>query len=714
MVLTLGACTEKAPEYEPAEAAGTAEVYFVPGQPVQYNLKELDGSFDVTLCRVVSTNALTVNLTSTADALFTIPSSVTFDSGSKEAVLTITYDNTAIEEDATYPVSIKINDNTSPYGNAEYAFEGIVPAAWEIWGKGTLYEDPYWGEEEVKTLYYQDITDEIRLCKFSECFGHDTIAAGNEYPVQDYVFYWNTTTNALYVPVQWMGYENDNGKTYFSDEPAFYNQLWAMKNGVGYGAGSMGPGAGQVEGTPEWFEFCDAFRAAYPEDYYPYYDGNGGFYLADQYIAGDPSDDKAYLGRYTTDGFSDGFDYFIADGFVRTVDYNDEKHLGASSALYEGEVESMIFSSDGENPGIFDASMRYDADYELEEDDTDVTTTYYIPEYFGDEHCLAFTAPVPELLEDGSVISGVENQQTTGIILFGNEVYVTVKKGSVSWPEDEEFPVFSIVCVVDSRTTNADGELEVVHNFGQWTEVYTANDYGKDFYTTDDLYGGYFEDYLGAWTFHSTDFSDGLEYYYSCTIEDDGKDDAGIPWVKITNLSGYNGAFGGTLVDEIYAYWNNGYLFVPGMDLENEVTISGEQYVMGVYPWDPDTDTSYGQSNAILAGICNDGNLAFVNRFSGVNLLGFNYYIDGLGYLTKIYNIWAEREESSSVSRSDFFEPGPVEVVKSNGFREGKKIGNITREAVSSKSIKAQRVINLQPVTKVEKNQPSLSNAPLK
>ena len=39
MVLTLGACTEKAPEYEPADPAGTAEVYFVPGQPTSYNLK---------------------------------------------------------------------------------------------------------------------------------------------------------------------------------------------------------------------------------------------------------------------------------------------------------------------------------------------------------------------------------------------------------------------------------------------------------------------------------------------------------------------------------------------------------------------------------------------------------------------------------------------------------------------------------------------------
>lgn len=708
MVLTLGACTEKAPEYEPADPAGTAEVYFVPGQPTSYNLKELDGSFDITLCRVVSTNALTVNLTSTADDLFTIPASVSFDSGAKEAVLTVTYDASALEEDTTYPVTIKISDNTSPYGNAEYSFNGVAPAAWLEWKKGTLYEDPYWGEEESKMLYYQVLTEEIWLCRFTECFGHDTIAAGDEYPVQDYVFYWNIKTNALYIPVQWMGYSNSNGKTYFSDESAFYNKYWAMKNGAGYGAGTMGPGAGQEEGSEAWFEFCDAFRATYPEDYYPYYDGNGGFYLADQYIAGDPSDPKAYLGRYLTDGNSDGYDYFIAEGFVRTVNYNDDKHIGASSALFEGYASSMIFSVDGETPLEFDASLRYDADYELEEDsDEEVTTTYYLKEYFDADHCLAFTAPIPEQLEDGSKITAVENEQPTGVIIFGNELFVTVKKGSVSWPDGEEFPEFTIVCVVNTR----DAEGTVVNEFGTWTEVYTANDYGKDFYTTADLYGGYFEDYLGQWIIHAMDFSDGQEYAYLANFED-----AGDNKVKITNLSGYDGGMSGTLVDELYATWKGYVLYLTGQELENKVTYSGNQYTMIVYPWDPDTDSTYNPALELLGGICSDGNLAFVNNYAdyGVNLVGFAYVIDGLGWYTKFYNIWAESYASSSLNREDFYEPGPVQVMKERVKVSDQKIGKDSRQVISTQSVKAQRVINLQPIVKGKKSEPTTTLVTLK
>ncbi|MBP5690111.1 MAG: hypothetical protein J6W74_04270 [Bacteroidales bacterium] len=686
MVLTLGACTEKAPEYEPADPAGTAEVYFVPGQPTSYNLKELDGSFDITLCRVVSTNALTVNLASTADDLFTIPASVSFDSGAKEAVLTVTYDATLMEEDHTYPVSIKISDNTSPYGNAEYSFDGVVPAAWELYGHGIFNECPdWWGEVEEKDIFYQDLGDGIYLMKIPECFGHDTIAAGDPYDVQDYIFYWDTETNTCRVPAAYMGYSSATyGQYWFGDNASFYELYY-------------GP---DYWGDKTWEEY---FRG--DGTYMPYYDEDLGiFYLADQYFYA-PEPYSTHWGYGNWDLTPDSF---WLDGFVRTTDYNDDDHIGASSALFEGYASSMIFSVDGETPLEFDASLRYDADYELEEDsDEEVTTTYYLKEYFDADHCLAFTAPIPEQLEDGSKITAVDNEQATGVIIFGNELFVTVKKGSVSWPDGEEFPEFTIVCVVDTR----DAEGTVVNEFGTWTEVYTANDYGKDFYTTADLYGGYFEDYLGQWIIHAVDFSDGQEYAYLANFED-----AGDNKVKITNLSGYNGGMSGTLVDELYATWKGYVLYLTGQELENKVTYSGNQYAMTVYPWDPDTDSTYNPALELLGGICSDGNLAFVNNYAdyGVNLVGFAYVIDGLGWYTKFYNIWAESYASSSLNREDFYEPGPVQVMKERVKVSDQKIGKDSRQLISTQSVKAQRVINLQPIVKGEKSEPTTTLVTLK
>ena len=107
-----------------------------------------------------------------------------------------------------------------------------------------------------------ELGNDLRLCKIEGCFGYET---GASYPVQDYIFYWNTATNQIYIPLHEMGYvpSSYGVPVYYGDESAFYNKYWSETSG------------GFDEGTADWFAFCDAFRAKYPEDYYPYYDGNG-------------------------------------------------------------------------------------------------------------------------------------------------------------------------------------------------------------------------------------------------------------------------------------------------------------------------------------------------------------------------------------------------------------------------------------------------------
>ena len=704
MVFGFSACVEKAPEYEPADPVGNSEVFFAPTLPSSYNLKGNPGSFSFDVSRVDASNSLTVNLSSSADAIFSVPSSVSFNSGAKTATVNVTFDPSKLVEDKAYPFTVMVTSETTPYGASEYSFTASLPSAWLKFGTGDLNE-VWWGEIEPKmTIWYQDLNDHLRLCKIEDCFGHDT---GPSYPVQDYVFYWNTTTNQIYIPIRSMGYvpSNYGVPVYYGDESSFYNKYW-----------SADKGAQNEEGTDAWFAFCDAFRATYPEDYYPYYDGNGGFYLADQYIVGMPGTSD-YLGRYNA---GSDWDFLICSGFVRRTDYNDDKHFGASSALYDGVLSSMLFSTDAE-PIEFEQSLRYDADYEFDPEkynpakDGVITTTYYLKDYFGEDQCLAFTAPIPELLEDGSEITDVDNDQFSGLKVLGHDLYVNIKKGSVSFPpseaeegdEEELLPIFEIV--VKAVAKDAEGNVEF--EFGNLTEVFTALGYGKDGYTIDDIYGGYKEDYIGTWSMFSTE--DGEEYNYDVEITDEGQDEAGNEIVKIKNLSGYDGALG--IVDELYATWSGYVLYVPGQTLENPAVYQGAEYTVQVYPADPDTQKYYGQTNTVLAGICTDGALAFVNRYSGVNLSGFYYLLENLGGLTMFGNIYGFPANESSVGPvRNFFEEFRSGSIAGSAQTASVKLGSTRLVKKSAASAAPERKVNISNFVKESKNLGEIVAAPVK
>ncbi|MBO4475827.1 MAG: hypothetical protein J5737_03810 [Bacteroidales bacterium] len=313
--LTLAACDKtEVPEYHRAAPTDGEQVFFPSSLGDRIAMAQGSTMFEVPIQRgSQNLEAVDVPITASGEGIefFSVPGTVSFPEWVETVKIPITVkDLDALGMNNFHKLTLSIADEamTTPYGRSSVTIEAGIELPWIKFDDGILYEVPYWGEEEEKVMEYQELSPTLRICRITECFGHDTIEGGGEYDVQDYIWYWNPETNRCYVPVQWMGYENKNGRTWFSDEPAFYNHYWAMKNGVGYGADKgYGNGAGAVEGTEDWFAFCDAFRDAYPEDYYPYYDGNGTFYLADQYIAGYPSDPDAYLGRYTGGGDADYF-----------------------------------------------------------------------------------------------------------------------------------------------------------------------------------------------------------------------------------------------------------------------------------------------------------------------------------------------------------------------------------------------------------------------
>lgn len=690
MVFGFGACVEKAPEYQPADPAGTAEVFFSPTLPSSYNLKGNPGTLNIKVNRVDASNALTVNLSSTADALFKVPSSVSFSSGSNTADIAITFDPETIVEEKEYNFNITISNETTPYGSSEYSFVASVPASWVKFATGELTEG-WWGEvEPKKTLYYQDLGDGIRICKIEDCFGFETIKAGDPYDVQDYVFYWDTNTNYLSIPMHYMGYTNSDGyKVYYGDAESFFRDVYDYDDDLMKRNG--------YESVADYAYNASGYTR-------PYYDGNGGFYLASWYFFS--KEDKAGSGY----SFGDSVDIFICDGFVRITDYNDDNHFGASSALYEGTMKSMMFSS-GDEPVEFDQSLRYDADYEFDPEEFDpekdevITTTYYLADYFADGKCLAFVAPIPELLENGSEISDADNEQNAGVKIMGHDLFVNIKKGEVTFPETEAeegeedlFPTFTLV--VNAYTKDAEGNVDI--EFGTLEEVFVAQDYGKDGYTIEDIAGGYKEDYIGTWSMFSTE--DGEEFNYDVVISDEGQDEEGNEVVKIKNLSGYDGWQ--DMVDELYATWSNGALYVPGQTLENPVNYEGTDYTVQVYPADPETKKYYGQSNTVLAGITVDGALAFVNRYSGVNLSGFYYELEGLGGLTMFGNIYGFPANGDSVvGFRNFFEEYRTGRVSGASATASVKLGSVRMVKKSAASTAPARRINidnfkLEPKTK--------------
>ncbi len=337
IALSLAACTSKEQNYTPTPAYPGDNVYFPSTINPAVALEQGATSFTVTIARNESAakDAIDVPIIAVGDAIdggyISVPGTVSFAAGQTETDFVIGVDSEALGLNNTVNVTLAIADEgaTMPYGDSSITLSISIPLPWLVFDTGTIYETPYWGEQETKTLYYQILSDEIWQFKVVGCFGHDAIAGGGEYDVQDYRFYLNTKTNAIYIPKQYMGYTNTKGETWFMDESEYYNWKWKDND----------PMFGQVEGTPGWYKALDAFRTAYPEDYYPFYDGNGGFYLSDSYSAGEPGT-SACLGLYTNYS-TDGCDSFICDSFVR-LDFTSTVEYGGMFVDPDGVATPII------------------------------------------------------------------------------------------------------------------------------------------------------------------------------------------------------------------------------------------------------------------------------------------------------------------------------------------------------------------------------------
>lgn len=311
-VLSAGifSCTEEAPAYEPAAKPTTAEVFFSSELASSYEVRNMS-QFSVPVSRIDSVAELTVPVKATCDAtIFTAPASVTFKAGQATADYVIAINEEAIQLNTPYEFSLEIGEQTTEYGVNSYAFTAMAALPWVKFATGHLTEI-WWDEEEDETMYYQQISDNMRYCYITNCYD----ATGSAGPF-DYYFYWNTETNEISIPCQFIGYVSSGIKIYLGDAGSFYEGFYGLDQlqGDGYANGA---------------EYAKA-----KDKKLPYYDGNGGFYLADWFFC-DLSSEKKGSGYQ----FGGDADVFIADGFIRK-DYT-------LSVAYNGKC----FDVDN-NPGI--------------------------------------------------------------------------------------------------------------------------------------------------------------------------------------------------------------------------------------------------------------------------------------------------------------------------------------------------------------------------
>lgn len=138
--LAFSACGDDV-EYSPADKLTNAQVYFPTTNSATVALNKDKTSFEVTLMRVKTDEAITVPVTAKGgDGHFTFPTSASFAQGTDKTVLSIGYNPEVLEYDAYSEITLTIGDEniTTPYGMSQYVFKAGIPAPWTSLGKASF------------------------------------------------------------------------------------------------------------------------------------------------------------------------------------------------------------------------------------------------------------------------------------------------------------------------------------------------------------------------------------------------------------------------------------------------------------------------------------------------------------------------------------------------------------------------------------------------
>lgn len=166
MTVAFTACDSEDESYEWASVSGS-QVYFNNSLAKEYVLSMNESSFNIPVSRVSDADAINVPLNVTLEdgSLFTIPQSVSFAAGQKEASIQVSYDPANIVFDKFETVKISLADAglTTEWGISEYVFTAGVPAPWVTLGKATVVDDYITGFFGVENVAWQVELQENQL-----------------------------------------------------------------------------------------------------------------------------------------------------------------------------------------------------------------------------------------------------------------------------------------------------------------------------------------------------------------------------------------------------------------------------------------------------------------------------------------------------------------------------------------------------------------------
>ena len=140
------ACT-KDQDWSAGEQAQGAQVYFVDGVATSVTAEAETSSFEVTLMRAATDEAVTVPVKTTFGGdyaeLFTVPSNVSFGAGKDTAKITVSFDRAALTDGETYSFTFAVNDAgaVTPYGYDKQTWTLSVPEPYVYIGQGFIRED---------------------------------------------------------------------------------------------------------------------------------------------------------------------------------------------------------------------------------------------------------------------------------------------------------------------------------------------------------------------------------------------------------------------------------------------------------------------------------------------------------------------------------------------------------------------------------------------
>lgn len=182
--------------------------------PTEYSLDADATSFSYKLCRYTGAGELTVKIINHSESIFTVPETVTFQNGSTEADLTITFSDVPAKNAM---VSFEIApENAAIYGQGFPKFTGYLNKIWMKLGTGYIY-DSFTMSTVIETV-------EILKSRVSETYRIMDPYANTEAVIED----WGNANGPGCPFIEIDEYEKD-GKKYFTWNKFWYDRV--MYNG---------------------------------------------------------------------------------------------------------------------------------------------------------------------------------------------------------------------------------------------------------------------------------------------------------------------------------------------------------------------------------------------------------------------------------------------------------------------------------------------------